>query len=182
MIMSLRAFAVVLVVAISSLSPSLSLAQPAGDLVEGDLTEPVAEPLRNVAEHNIDKKSKLAIKGYDPVAYFSKYGGKPAYKGVRYRFVSSANRTEFLMNPARYEPAYGGWCAWAMKSGEKTRIDPKTFIVRGERLFLFYNGFLGNTKKDWEKQEHISQTVESDAEWKTLSGEEPRVFPVDTAP
>lgn len=143
-----------------------------------------AERVRNIAEYHLPKKDNLAIKGYDPVAYFPEFGGEAtegessietAYKGVRYRFASVKNRDAFIANPAKFEPAYGGWCAWAMKDGDKTTIDPKTFIVKDGRLFLFYSGFLGNTRDSWVKQDHDTQARQSDASWKKISGEEPRV-------
>ncbi len=142
-----------------------------------------AEPVRNVAEYSLAKRNNLAIQGYDPVAYFPEFGGKAVkgkssiettYKGVLYRFGSTKNRDAFLANPAKFEPAYGGWCAWAMKDGEKTKIDPKSFIVRDGRLFLFYKGLLGNTRASWVKQDHDAQARQSDASWKRVSGEEPR--------
>jgi hypothetical protein len=52
------------------------------------------------------------------------------------------------------EPAYGGWCAYAMGStGEKVSVDPKTFKIVNGRLNLFYNRFFNNTLDDWNKDE-----------------------------
>ena len=147
------------------------------------ITEP--SKVRSTNEWDLGKKN-LAIEGYDPVAYFPEGGGKATkgdkkitleHEGALYRFASTENRDRFAANPAKYEPAYGGWCAWAMLDGDKTEIDPKTFIVKDGRLFLFYNGFFGNTKKDWLKGDHDEQAARSDTEWKKLSGESPRVAP-----
>ncbi len=147
------------------------------------MTQP--SPVRNTDEYHLNtKKKNLAIKGYDPVAYFKEGGEKPAkgkesistqYKGVTYRFASQEHKDKFLKNPARYEPAYGGWCAWAMSTGDKTEIDPKTFIIQNGRLLLFYNGFWGNTKRDWEKGDKDELAKASDEHWKQISGESPRV-------
>ena len=38
------------------------------------------------------------------------------------------------------------------------------------RLFLFYKGFWGNARKDWDKDEP-TQTAKADAQWKKISGE-----------
>ncbi len=65
-----------------------------------------------------------------------------------------------------------------MTSGDKTEIDPKNFIVKNDRLYLFYNGFFGNTKKDWEKGDHDALSSEADRAWKGISGESPRVLAV----
>ncbi|HLP83733.1 MAG TPA: peroxiredoxin-like family protein [Phycisphaerales bacterium] len=136
------------------------------------------QTVRAVSAWNLEAKSKLAIKGYDPVAYFS---GSPMkgkadistdYKGAVYQFATSANRDAFLADPAKFEPAYGGWCAWAMKDGEKVEVDPTKFIVKEDRLYLFYDGFWGNTKAKWEKEDHAAQVKQADGKWKTISGED----------
>ena len=65
------------------------------------------------------------------------------YNGTTYRFISQQNREEFAKNPARYEPQYGGWCAYAMgKQGEKVEVDPETFKILDGKLFLFYNKYV----------------------------------------
>ncbi len=141
-----------------------------------------AEPIRNIEEWDISK-SNLAIDGYDPVAYFPEGGSKAkkgkksistTYEGVTYRFATEENRDVFLANPAKFEPAYGGWCAWAMSKGSKTEIDPKSFIVKDDRLYLFYKGIFGNTKKDWLDGDHGQLESSADDEWKAISGESPR--------
>lgn len=142
------------------------------------------EPIRNIKEWDLSKKS-LAIDGYDPVAYFPEGGAKPTkgkksitltYKGVDYRFATTANREAFKKNPSKYEPAFGGWCAWAMAKGTKTEINPKTYIIKDNRLYLFYNGLFGNTKDDWENENHETLSNQADAQWKTISGESPRLL------
>lgn len=150
-------------------------------------TGQVAEPVRNIKEWNLPhSKAKLAIKGYDPVAYFPEGGGKPAkgsakcsteYKGVEYRFTSAEHRETFLANPDRYEPAHGGWCSWAMISGDKTEPDPKSFIVKDDRLFLFYDGLFGDTRAQWLKTDHDTSAAAADAQWKAMSGESARREP-----
>jgi YHS domain-containing protein len=106
------------------------------------------------------EKSGLALQGYDVVSYFS---GQPqkgsstyayTYKGILYRFSSSKNMDLFKATPDRYEPAYGGWCAYAMGfSGEKVEVDPKTYKIINGRLYLFYNAFFNNTRDTWNKDE-----------------------------
>lgn len=144
---------------------------------------------RSVRDHNLAKDG-LAIEGYDPVAYFPEGGGKPQqgnkaitaeHRGATYRFASPAHRDLFLKNPKRYEPAYGGWCAWAMKDGEKVEVDPKSFIVKDDRLFLFYNGFIADTRSKWLKGDHNAEAATCDANWKKIAGEEKRAEPVKPA-
>ncbi|MEO8405416.1 MAG: YHS domain-containing (seleno)protein [Chitinophagaceae bacterium] len=126
---------------------------------------------QRVKQFNISKSS-LAIDGYDPVGYFL-YGkaieGKKdisyAYQGVTYYFNTVENRKLFMAAPSKYEPQYGGWCAYAMgASGEKVTVDPKTFKIIDSKLYLFYNSFFNNTLKSWNKNESVLKT-NADASW-----------------
>lgn len=119
-------------------------------------------------------KKNVAIDGYDPVSYFS---GKPLegdpkikldYKGVTYHFASQANREKFKQSADKYEPAYGGWCAYAMgESGEKVKIDPETFTLLDGKLYLFYNFWGNNTLEDWKKNEKKLKD-KADLNWKNI--------------
>lgn len=124
---------------------------------------------------NVDK-SGLAIGGYDPVAYFTSQKaveGEAKYAvyadGATYHFASAQNRDLFKANPAKYEPQYGGWCAYAMgNTGEKVEIDPGTFKVTEGKLYLFYNKFFNNTLKSWNKDEsHLK--MNADANWTKIN-------------
>lgn len=121
-------------------------------------------------------ENKLAIQGYDPVAYFKQNsavkGSKEFatyYQGATYYFSSAANKEEFKKNPAQYEPQYGGWCAYAMGAkGEKVEIDPETFKVTNGKLYLFYNKYFNNTLPKWNKDESKLKS-NADVNWaKTL--------------
>lgn len=117
----------------------------------------------------------LGIEGYDPVAYFLQgkavKGSKEFavyHQGITYRFASAANKETFKKDPAHYEPAYGGWCAYAMGAkGEKVEVDPKTFKITNGRLFLFYNKFFNNTLTDWNKDE-AALKQKADANWSKI--------------
>lgn len=118
----------------------------------------------------------VAIKGYDPVAYFTsnqaiKGDRKWAvlYHGATYYFSSSENKEAFKLNPSKYEPQYGGWCAYAMgKDGSKVQVDPGTFKIIDGKLFLFYNQFFNNTLKSWNKDEvHLHKNA--DLNWQKLN-------------
>ncbi|MCA9293026.1 MAG: hypothetical protein KDA20_04350 [Phycisphaerales bacterium] len=161
---------------------SLVLALP---LVAQNVVAHSEEPVRNPEQYNLPKQSTLAIEGYDPVAYFPEGGGKPTkgansialdYMGVTYRFVSDAHRELFKKNPKRYEPAFGGWCAYAMADGDKVEVDPKSFLIEDNRLLLFYDGFLADTRAKWTKSLKKNKPLAPDADqhWLTISGESPR--------
>lgn len=128
------------------------------------------------------REPQLAIDGYDPVAYFPEGGGKPAkgkkelsltHRGVTYRFANAANRDAFKASPDKYEPAYGGWCAYAMADDRRVEIDPKAFKITDGRLYLFYRDLFTDTRDPWNKDE-AGLTAKADAAWKKFSGEEPR--------
>jgi YHS domain-containing protein len=118
----------------------------------------------------------LAIQGYDPVAYFTYYkpvkGSKEHalyYQGLTYYFVSSASKEVFKKDPSKFEPQYGGWCAYAMGAkGEKVSIDPKTFKIVDGKLYLFYNKLFNNTRTEWDKDE-TSLKNRADKNWKQFS-------------
>jgi YHS domain-containing protein len=114
----------------------------------------------------------LAIKGYDPVAYFTGNKAKKGnetitltIEGVTYNFATTQDRDLFKDNPEKYAPQYGGWCAYAMgATGEKVNVDPETFELLNGKLYLFYNQFFNNTKKTWDKDVK-NLKVKADANW-----------------
>ena len=116
----------------------------------------------------------VAIQGYDPVAYFSQHkaikGSKEFaiyHQGITYYFASANNKEEFKKNPSHFEPQYGGWCAFAMAKGEKVNVDPETFKITNDKLYLFYNKFFNNTLKDWNKDENNLRS-KADKNWKNI--------------
>jgi YHS domain-containing protein len=129
--------------------------------------------VKKLSEYNLD--NKIAIQGYDPVAYFRQgkaiKGRKEIlalYNGVVYQFSSATNKEIFLKNPSSFEPQYGGWCAYAMGSaGEKIEINPETFKIIDGKLYLFYNAFFNNTLKSWNKDES-SLKAKADSNWKKI--------------
>lgn len=131
------------------------------------------EPESATVQYDLD--GQLALNGYDPVAYFTQKAAVRGSRelvhidrGVEYRFVSAENRELFRESPERYRPAYGGWCAWAMVDGGKTSPDPENFIIEDDRLFLFYRGFLGDTKAKWLEGDHAQLEGKADASWARL--------------
>ena len=126
----------------------------------------VAQDAGALRKKHFNLENGLAIKGYDPVAYFAQnkaVKGKKelavSYQGILYNFSSEANKEAFKAAPFKYEPEYGGWCAYAMgQNGEKVTIDPETFKILNGRLYLFYNRYFTNTLKDWNKNEATLKT------------------------
>lgn len=117
----------------------------------------------------------IALQGYDPVAYFTMNkpvkGNKEfavAYEGATYYFSSAENKETFKKSPEKYEPQYGGWCAYAMgKDGSKVEIDPETFKIIDGKLYVYYNKYFTNTLKSWNKDE-TSLKTHADANWQKI--------------
>ena len=130
----------------------------------------------SLRKKHFNLENGLAIQGYDPVAYFTRstaLKGKKEFAfynhGVTYYFANAEDKELFKNNPEKYEPEYGGWCAYAMGfKGEKVSVDPETFKIVNGKLYLFYNKFFNNTLKDWNKDEHNLHT-RADANWAKIS-------------
>ena len=86
----------------------------------------------------------LAIKGYDPVAYFT--DGKPTHglpeieyewDEQRYRFASEAHRELFRADPVHYAPQFGNFCAMALAMGEVVVANPEYWLISDGKLYVF---------------------------------------------
>jgi YHS domain-containing protein len=129
-----------------------------------------AQQATRTAQFNIEKS--VALQGYDPVAYFTQnkaIKGKKelavAAEGVTYYFATAEDKELFKNDFKKYEPQYGGWCAYAMgATGEKVEIDPETFKIVGGKLYLFYHSWTNNTLNKWNKDE-ANLKPKADASW-----------------
>jgi YHS domain-containing protein len=104
---------------------------------------------------NLDKNG-LALQSYDPVAFFTQgkpVKGKPEFKstdqGATYYFASAENKALFDKEPAKYEPAFGGFCAYGVSRNKLVEIDPDAFqIVDGRLLLQYSKGVRNDFNKD----------------------------------
>jgi len=104
---------------------------------------------------NLDKAG-LAIQGYDPVAFFTNgkpVKGKPEFparhNGALYYFASKEHRDLFKADPAKYEPAFGGYCAYGVSRNKLVEIDVDAFqIVEGKLLLQYSKGVRDDFNKD----------------------------------
>lgn len=117
------------------------------------------------------KKGAIA-EGYDVTEYFNNkvVEGKKAYTtthdNAEYRFSNQENLEKFKANPAKFIPQYGGYCAYAMAdNGKKIDINPKTFEIRDEKLYLFYNAWGTNTLDSWLKEGPEELQARADTAW-----------------
>ncbi|WP_299487243.1 YHS domain-containing (seleno)protein [Acaryochloris sp. IP29b_bin.137] len=118
----------------------------------------------NLTEQNV------AINGYDPVSYFATHpvpGSSDitaTHGGATYYFAITENKAKFEANPEAYVPQYGGFCAVAVSEGKLVPVDPETYLVTDDKLYLFYNGEHGNTKPQWEA-DAATMKSNADAAW-----------------
>src|SRR5262245_15174473 len=91
-----------------------------------------------------ESDAPLAIRGYDPVAYFTEGRAAPGapnfeytWDGYRYRFVSAANRELFKADPLHYAPQFEGTCAMALVLGYKDEADPENWLISDNKLYVF---------------------------------------------
>jgi YHS domain-containing protein len=90
------------------------------------------------------EKAPLAIKGYDPVAYFTV--GKPVlglpefeheWDEHRYRFSRAEHRELFKADPVRYAPQFANYCAMALTRGELDEANPEWWSISDGKLYIF---------------------------------------------
>ena len=93
---------------------------------------------------NAAEEEPLAIKGYDPVAYFTLATPTPGlaeyqyvYDGVLYRFANARHRDLFKANPEKYAPQFGGSCAMNMSNGVRREADPTVWVISNGNLYVF---------------------------------------------
>jgi YHS domain-containing protein len=94
---------------------------------------------------NVDSNG-VAIKGYDPVAYFSM--SKPVigkqdfmyeWKGAIWKFSSEEHKKMFMENPEKYAPRYGGYCAYGVAVNDLFDILPEAWTIVDGSLYLNKN-------------------------------------------
>lgn len=90
--------------------------------------------------------SGLAIRGADPVAYFTESQAvkgnaefEHEWNGATWRFSSQENLDLFTANPEQYAPQYGGYCAKAVSEGNLASIDPESWKIVDDKLYLNYS-------------------------------------------
>ncbi len=137
-----------------------------------------AQVVRDLSKYNLE--NSIGLKGYDPVSYFSEGGSSPlkgvqeygvTHEGVTYLFANPEHMKLFILNPNKFEPTYGGWCAYAMAFGSQVDINPNYFTVHGNRLHFFVSK---RAKQNFDS-DVADHEAKADGFWKAISGEEPRL-------
>jgi len=128
---------------------------------------------------NTFERNGLALRGHDPVAYFT--DGQPmlgskafsaVHAGATYVFTSAAHRDRFVAQPERYLPQFGGFCAFGVAGGYKAAIDPAAFSIVEGKLYLNYSpkvqerwradmsGFIQRAERQWPQVEKTEKVFE----------------------
>jgi len=112
-------------------------------LIPPALAQPSSAPGKVLVNRD---KNGLALQGYDPVAYFT--DGKPLkgspkittkFEGATYYFATVDHRAQFTGDPAKYAPAFGGYCGYAASINRLSPIDPNFWQIVDGRLVLQHN-------------------------------------------
>jgi YHS domain-containing protein len=131
----------------------------------------VLADVRAVAQTNPPATDRIALKGYDPVAYFTLSTPTPGmaeydfvYDGVRYFFANARHRDMFRANPEKYAPQFGGACANNMANGVRRESDPTVWVIIGDKLYVF----AGVAGAERFRQDAQALALKAAANWKTL--------------
>ena len=120
-------------------------------------------------------KDGNAIQGYDPVAYFKE--SKPVkgneqfnfkWNDANWIFSSQQNLDSFKLNPEKFAPQYGGYCAYGMSDGHKAPTNPEAWTIVDGKLYLNYNS---KVKVYWNKE--LAKRIEdADKNWPEIKNKE----------
>ncbi len=121
-------------------------------------------------QNSYNNTNGVAIKGYDPVAYFKQSKateGNDAlmyeWSGSKWKFISQANLDSFKVAPEKYAPQFGGFCAYGCSEKHKSPTDPNAWTIVNDKLYLNYNL---KVKEIWIK-DTASRIPAAVAYWKT---------------
>lgn len=140
----------------------------------GAILTPFASVADDMAKMKIYTKDGLAIRGADPVAYFTQNAfvqGDAAHAlewgGATWHFASAENKSTFKADPTAYAPQFGGYCAYAASKGALAEGDPDAWTIHNGKLYL---NFSKNVRSIW--REDIDANIAlAEANWPTLSAQ-----------
>ena len=127
-----------------------------------------------MADHKVlvlKTRDGAAVQGYDTVAYFADnkaVRGSPRFwsehDGAKYFFTTAEHKALFDANPAKYAPAYGGYCGYAASIDRLSPISPEWFQITDGKLILQHN------KKAYDKfnADLKGNVIKADENWPGL--------------
>lgn len=118
-------------------------------------------------------KNGVAANGYDVVSYFS--DGKPVkgsdqltlnWNNATWYFSSKAHVDSFKMNPVKYAPQFGGYCAYGVSENHKAPTSPDAWTIVNGKLYLNYStDVMTQWRKDMNNRINIANK-----NWSSLKG------------
>lgn len=122
---------------------------------------------------NFNTDNGVAMREFDPVSYFN--GSKPLkgtskfyhhHRGITYYFANQENLETFKKSPDKYEPAYGGWCAYTVSvNGDRVKVNPVAYKIINGKLHLFYNFSSDNRLIKWNKGDETKLRSAANRNW-----------------
>jgi YHS domain-containing protein len=103
-------------------------------------------PIAIAGKPAVFSNDAVAIRGYDPVAYFT--AGEPTrgssqfaadWRGATWHFANAENLARFRADPTAFAPQYGGYCAYAVSQGYTAPTVPEAWSIVDGRLYLNYS-------------------------------------------
>jgi hypothetical protein len=92
--------------------------------------------------------ARLAIRGYDPVAYFTLQRATAGDAKLTWewdehvwQFANPRHRDLFKADPVKYAPQFSNYCAIALARGEVKEANPEYWLISDGRLYLFGKPF-----------------------------------------
>ena len=120
-------------------------------------------------------KAGSAINGYDAVAYFKEakpVKGQDAFsykwKASNWLFTSQQNLDSFKLDPEKFAPQFGGYCAYGMSEAYKAPTDPTAFTIVENKLYLNYNS---RVKEIWSK-DMPKRIEDANGHWEKIKDKE----------
>jgi len=118
----------------------------------------------------------VAIEGYSPVSYFHGRAERGSalfavqHDGITYHLTDAAQVGEFRRNPAKFVPAFGGWCAFGMAVEDKFPVDPTAYAIVDGRLMLFLRNSGIDARELWNQGDEADLARRAAAHWKRVQG------------
>lgn len=132
----------------------------------------------SINKSSVFEVDNVAMGGYDPVAFVmdqealnGKQENKVNYLGVDYYFIRPSYRDEFLRNPDKYIPAYGGYCGYNVAiNSKRVDPDPTLWILQEGKLILFSDdeALNGKNKTAWVVKRHLMKQ-NADSNWASMN-------------
>jgi YHS domain-containing protein len=123
-------------------------------------------------EIKFNSKDGVAIKGYDPVAYFTQQKAVKGndeftldWSGSKWKFSTKAHLDSFRLNPGKYTPQYGGFCAYGCSENHLAPTDPEAWTIIDQKLYLNYSL---KTRVVWLK-DTLTRIKNADQFWPVLN-------------